>query len=49
MEVFDQNNDNYNDFIKLKITFASDPSTVKNLKLMIFFNYALSVRKLFEF
>lgn len=47
MEILDQNNDNYNDLLKIKITFASDPTTIKNIKLMMFLNYGLSVYKNF--
>lgn len=38
----DSNNDNLIDTFKLKITFASTPNQIQNIKMMIFFNYELS-------
>lgn len=36
------NNDDITDQIKLKVTFQCDPTTIRSVKMMLFFNYALS-------
>lgn len=43
-ETIDENSDNVVDKIKIKLTFQSDPSTIQNIKLMLFFDYALTVK-----
>lgn len=43
-ETIDENSDNVVDKIKIKLTFQSDPSTIQNIKLMLFLDYALTVK-----
>jgi len=42
-ETVDENYDGLIDKIILKISFASNPATIQNIKLMVFFNYILQV------
>lgn len=45
-ETIDENSDNVIDKVKIKLTFQSDPMKIQNIKLMLFFDYSLTVKKL---
>jgi hypothetical protein len=44
----DYNKDNVIDKINLKLTFKSNPAKIRNIKLMLFFDYALTVNYFYK-
>ncbi len=42
----DSNHDDKIDTVKIKISFPSTPTSIKNVKLMLFFDYYLTVRQI---
>ena len=47
-EAIDTNFDSIMDVFKIRIAFPSDPLNIRNIKLLIFFDYGLSVIHIFK-